>query len=89
MKNVIEKLESAEREIARLENITRIQAKQIERLMDARDAEIVKREKVMPTLPELAGTYPLVLYFANEAEANAFAELIREAKPDMVSRHLK
>ena len=40
---ITEKLESAEHRIAELENIVEIQAKQIERLMDARDIEIVWR----------------------------------------------
>ena len=40
---ITEKLESAERRIAELENIVQIQANQIERLMDACDIEIVRR----------------------------------------------
>lgn len=83
-----EKLARAEEEIARLENITRIQAKQIERLMDARDAEILKQGQSLPNVPELAGSFPLVLYFPTKEESDDFVDLIKQAKPHMITRQL-
>lgn len=83
-----EKLARAEEEIARLENITRIQAKQIERLMDARDAEIMKRGPELPHVADLHGAFPLVLYFPEDRERAEFIELIKLAKPHMITRNL-
>ena len=45
-----QKLELAEAEIARLENLIQIQQKQIERLMDARDAEKLLKEMAVKAL---------------------------------------
>lgn len=37
-------------------------------------------------VPEIANTVPLVLYFGNRQDADEFVELVREAKPGLISR---
>lgn len=39
-------------------------------------------------VPELEGTYPVVLYFGTDADRSEFMELMAEAKPGMVARKL-
>lgn len=47
------------------------------------------RNAVATPIPELEGTFPLVLYFGNRADMDEFVRLIKEAKPRLVSRSLK
>lgn len=41
-----------------------------------------------PNIPELAGTFPVVLYFGSQADANEFIAIARQAKPGLVARSL-
>jgi hypothetical protein len=47
-----------------------------------------KRIATAEIIPEVAGTYPVVLYFGNDADREQLVALIKEAKPDMVARKL-
>ena len=42
-----------------------------------------------PNIPELAGTFPVVLYFGSRADADEFVALMRQAKPGLVALHLE
>lgn len=39
-------------------------------------------------VPELEGSFPLVLYFDTDADRQEFVELIQKAKPGMSTRNL-
>jgi phage FluMu protein Com len=39
-------------------------------------------------IPELEGTYPVVLYFGNEEDRDEFMAIVQEAKPGMITRKL-
>lgn len=41
-----------------------------------------------PNIPELAGSFPVVLYFGSQADADEFIAVVREAKPGLVARSL-
>jgi hypothetical protein len=41
-----------------------------------------------PNIPELAGTYPVVLYFGSQADADEFIALVQAAKPGLVAKSL-
>lgn len=44
---------------------------------------IERRQFAVPPVKELAGTKPLILYFANEQNRAEFVALVHEAKPGM------
>ena len=41
-----------------------------------------------PNIPELNGTYPVVLCFGSRADADEFIALVRQAKPGLVAKAL-
>lgn len=41
-----------------------------------------------PDIPELEGTFPVVLYFGSQADADEFIALFRLAKPGLVAKSL-
>lgn len=41
-----------------------------------------------PNIPELAGTFPVVLYFGSRADADEFIALVQQAKPGLVAKSL-
>ncbi|MDP3071217.1 MAG: hypothetical protein Q8N18_13085 [Opitutaceae bacterium] len=41
-----------------------------------------------PDIPELAGTFPVVLYFGSDADRAEFIEIVKEAKPGLIARPL-
>ena len=43
---------------------------------------------IMAPLPELEGSYPIVLYFETSADRDEFMSLVHEAKPGMVTKKL-
>jgi hypothetical protein len=45
-------------------------------------------EQVRSAAPEFANSLPLCLYFGSEKDRAEFVELIREAKPGMITREL-
>jgi hypothetical protein len=42
----------------------------------------------LPQVPELEGTFPVVLYFGTSADRDDFIALVREAKPGLVAKRL-
>lgn len=42
-----------------------------------------------PNIPELAGTYPVVLYFGSQADADEFIAIVQAAKPGMAHNQFK
>lgn len=43
---------------------------------------------VKAPVPELEGSFPIVLYFGTEADRDGFAALVQAAHPNMVTRKL-
>lgn len=54
---------------------------QVKRLIEA-------AELSMPPVPELAGKYPVVLYFETQAECDELIEMVKQAKPHLAERKL-
>ena len=57
----------------------------------ARDLEKANEkpsELLCPT-PDVEGCIPIVLYFKTNADADEFCELVKEAKPHMISKRLE
>lgn len=46
------------------------------------------RAKWEEPVPELKGTFPVVLYFPTDADRAEFVELVKQAKPNLVTRNL-
>lgn len=64
-------------------SITPNEAQRLRELATLLDATVVA-----PHSPELEGTVPVVLYLANKSERDEFVDLIRQAKPNLVTRKL-
>lgn len=75
-----EKLESAEAEVARLENIVRIQQKQIERLMEARDIEKARGDRLCKLVDDYSKAWNLYKVFPSFANEKLFADAELAAK---------
>lgn len=57
---------------------------------DERDAALAKwnTRKHIPPVPEMAGTVPIVLYMANQQDADEVIAVIKEVKPNMEARKI-
>jgi hypothetical protein len=44
--------------------------------------------KYVPPVPELKGSFPIVLYLPTKDDADALIEAVRDVKPNMKMRHL-
>lgn len=90
-----EQIKCVAREIAMRRNVYRRRVSQDVMSQAEADREIETMEAVQASLrlmqapvPELRGTLPLILYFPSDDARDCFIALMKEAKPNLVSKKI-
>jgi hypothetical protein len=68
--------------------LSRLHIDDAERIARARNESISTEANWKAPLPELEGSFPVVLYFRKDNERQAFVRIVRDSHPNLVARQL-